>query len=909
MEYCELSYLQFVGWFFRGCANFTMVKYLKTRPFIITVVSVLTVLCLVSPVSALYMDFDYFETDKMVYEVGERIDMVAELIADYDDGGWCYISFAVVTDLGPVFSDAYFIPPSMDSRNFTSFYDIIPDDTSPGLGIATAYVIFNLEIFDKYSQSISKTIEVNITRGHLTINPLDSMVIEHGDNATLDFRIASSFNSSIISALQPVLIEVFDDNSTKVLSNNTFTNSLGDVQLHWNSSMYSTGEYSVNISSNATDAFLPVSELFTLNVQPPSSQLILVNFSENVFCQSPDGASVDTVEIIVDHSDREGVPIEGSAVQWTTDFSSDTMTDIGNGRFQVYISFLTTPGLTLVNLTASNPYYQSCTSNVTVNVLPRNISIEIQSNNATCGEILEVQIKISDWQSELGIDSLPLNVSFIMGTTIQNIVGVSNSSGGFLGTFSVSETLWGSAEIHIIVSQTTYYIEQEKTIDIDVFYSPSIDYFALTPPTIGHNVSLQVNITNPLGEPIHGLSVSVYNALHILVSEGYSSPDGAINLTWLINTGYGLHNFTLQINQNLGLYSLEVSEIIELKVHYPLYFLPNNETWFLVRGANTTIEFLLFTNGTTSQNVSILLSDSLTEFSIPLITSPGSTTIVSIPLGYNVSIGIREIIITIFDDEIYPIGKFSIETVVQSRITSNITNIIGYYSIELIFDISSLGDINETLVEISIRLFALGDDIPIVEVFNISTLEQIHLNLTSDISPGLHEFIFEITSEWTTIESQLLEVFIWIPTSINITIIPDSGGELVPSPLAQNPTSTQLFETTRSISSGSIISPPPILFNGTTSIDSPTTLETSPTSCPKLSSGTNNLSTVSLNFLIDLSGNGHTPLSRRDLTDAPVDFSAITSSTDREVLPNETTPQSAVEGPEKITSVRYSALS
>ncbi|MHA1637098.1 MAG: hypothetical protein ACTSUB_03690, partial [Candidatus Thorarchaeota archaeon] len=656
---------------------------MKTRPFIITAVSALAVLCLISPVSALYMNFDYFETDKMVYEVGDRIDMVAKLIADYDDGGWCYISFAVVTDLGPVFSDAYFISPSMDSRYFTSFYDIIPDDTSPGSGVATTYVIFNLEIFDKYSQSISKTIEVNITRGHLTINPLDSMVIEHGDNVTLDFRIASSANSSIISTLQPVLIEVFDDNSTMVLSNNTFTNSLGNTQLHWNSSMHPPGEYSVNISSNATDAFLPVSELFTLNVQPPSSQLILVDYSESVFCQSPDGSNVDTVEIIVDHSDKEGAPIDGSTVQWITDFSSGTMIDTGNGRFQVYIPFLTTPGLTLINLTASNPYYQSYMSNVTVNVLPRNISIDIQSSNATCGEILEVQIALSDWQSALGVDTTSLNVSFIMGTTIQSIIGVSNSSGGFSALFSVSETLWGSADIHIFVPQTTYYAEQEKTVDIDVFYSPSIDILVLTPATIGHNISLQVNITNPLGEPIPGISLSVYDASHILVSDVYNSPDGAINLTWLINTGYGLHNFTLQVSQHPSLYSLEVSKIIETQVYYPLYFSPNNETWYLARGTNTAIEFLLYTNSTTNQNVSILLSDSLREFSIPIITSPDTPTIISIPLGYNISNGLREIIITVLDEAFYPMGKFSIETIVQSRITSNITNIIGYYSTEL----------------------------------------------------------------------------------------------------------------------------------------------------------------------------------------------------------------------------------
>ncbi len=882
---------------------------MKTRPFTITAISAITVLFLITPVSALYLDFDYFETDKMVYEVGDRIDMVAKLIAEYDDGGWCYISFAVVTDLGPVFSDAYYISSSMDSRYFPSFYDIVPDDTSPGLGIATAYVIFNLEIFDQYSQSISKTIEVNITRGHLAITPLDSMNLEYGDNATLDFRIASNINSSIVSALQPVLVEVFDNNSTLVLSNSTFTNSFGDIQLSWNASMGLPGDYSVNISSTSTDAFLPVSETFTLNVQPPSSQMTLVNFTENVYCQSPDGSSVDLVEIIVDHSDKEGMSIEESTVQWTTDFSSGTMNDIGNGRFQVYISFLTTPGLTLVNLTAMNPYYQDCTMNVTVDVLPRNISIDIQSNNVTCGGILEVQFMLTDWQSEQVIDLAPLNVSFTVGTTFQSVIGVSNSSGGFFGMFSVPETSWGSAEIHILVSQTLYYAEQEEIVGIEVFYQPTIDFLVLGSPAIGHNTSLFVNITNPLGEPIQGISVNIYDPLHILVSDGSSSPDGQVNLTWLINTGYGSNNFTIQIMQNLGLYSLEVSEFIELQVLYPLYFVPNNQTWYLTRGGNTTVELSLYTNGTSSQNVSVIFSDNLMEFSIPYNITPDSTTFVSIPLGFNVTNGLREIIVTVLDEAFQPIGKFSVETIVQSRITSNITDIIGYYSTELKFDISSLNDINETLVEVSIRLLVFGDGTLIAEVFNISTTEQISLNLSSEIAPGYHEFVFEISGEWTGIESQIIEVFIWMPTSITITIIADSGGELVPSPLTQHQTSTQLPDTTRTISSGSIISPPPILFNGTTSIEFPTTLETSLISCPKFSSGTNNLSTVSLNFLMALSGNGQTPLSRRDLTEAPVDFSAITSSTDREVLPNEIIPQSAVGDPVRTTSVRYSILS
>ncbi len=845
----------------------------------------------------------------MIYEVGERIDMIAKLIADFDDDGWCYVSFAVVTDLGPVFSDAYYISPSMDTRYLSSFYDIVPDDTSPGSGIATAYIIFNLEIFDKYSQSISETIEVNITRGHLTINPLNTMTVEYGDNTTLDFRITSSFNSDIVSANQPVLIEVYDANSTQVLKNSTITNLFGDVQLQWDSSMGSPGEYNINISSNATNAFLPVSESFTFDVQLPSSKLVLVSHTESVFCQSPDGSIVDSAEIVVDHFDQKGLPIEESLVQWTTDFSNGTMTDIGNGRFQADISFLTTPGLTLVNLTALNSYYQMCTSNVTINVLPRNISIDVESTSAICDSLLQVYIEVSDWQSDIGIESIPMNVSFIVGTTIQSIIGTSNSSGIFSGMFSVPETSWGVGEIHVFVEQTTYYHEQELSLYIDVFYTPSIDYEITVTTTIGQNVSIQVNVTNPIGQPIQGLSISIHDSLNISIVEGYSSSDGSIILTWLITTDYGLHNFTIYVNQNFSLNSIECSEIINLQVYYPLYFLPANETWYLIRGTNTTVEFFLDSNYTTNQTVSLILNDSLMEFSIPITTFPDSNTITSISLGYNISTGLREIIVTVLDKAFHPLGKFTIITIIQSVTESNIANITGYYSEELLFDISSINDNNETIVEISILIYLVGYETPIAEASNTSTLQQISLNLPSWIVPGSHTFLFVITSEWSIIESQFIEVFIWMPTSINIIIIPDSGGELLPISPTQQQSLTQLPDINLSISSGSIINPPPILFNGTTSIEFPTTLETSLTSCPKLSSGTNNLSTVLLNSLIALSGNGQTVLSLSDLAETSVDFSAITSSTDLQVLPNETIPQSAVEGPDKTTSVRYSVFS
>jgi hypothetical protein len=103
----------------------------KRKTTALVPISLLLITCIIIPVSAFYFDFQYFETDKLVYEVGETIDMVAKLIADFSGGGWCYVSFAVVTDLGPSFADEYFIPPSPAVRYLNSSYTILPEHTSP----------------------------------------------------------------------------------------------------------------------------------------------------------------------------------------------------------------------------------------------------------------------------------------------------------------------------------------------------------------------------------------------------------------------------------------------------------------------------------------------------------------------------------------------------------------------------------------------------------------------------------------------------------------------------------------------------------------------------------------------------------------------------------------------------------
>ena len=892
-------------WFFREHTHLTLVCQLRLRTPFIILLPTLIALSLITPVAAApYLDFHYFETDKTVYVVGEKIDMVSKLIADFDEGGWCYISFTVVADNGPIFSEEKFISASSNVRYLTASYTILPDDVSPGMDIETAYVIFNIEIFDKYSQSISESVEVNITKGPLAITTMSQMDIEYGLNTTLAFRLASSINETIAFSNQNVSITIFDEDSIQIFHNDTVSNLSGEVMLDWNSMMGLPGMYNVCISSNGSNSFLPISNSFPLEVLPASSNLNIIQSTDRILCQSSDGNHFESVQIIVNHVNQEGIPIEGSTVQWETNFSNGTMSHIVGGQFEVYISFQTSPGFYQINLTAVNPLYQNGIANVSIEVLPRNISINTQLSEAKSGDSLNITIELIDWHSSTEIEFLPVNVSFSIGSSHQNLTGISNASGMLSLSFQISPTNWGEGTLIVYIAPSTYYDETIQSLNLDVLYIPNIEYNELIPATIGYNTSLIVNITNPNGQPVQGRFVEIINSLDATVATGYSNSSGMTTVTWLITPQYGLLNFTIFVSEDYSSYVYQSSKEIQIHVYYPLFFHTSNSTWNLLRGNNTMVEILLDTNNTINQSVNILFTDSLSEFSLILAIPSDTNSMITFPLDYNVSDGPRIINITILDIEFVPIGEFQISGIVFSLTISNITNMTASYSEAIYFDITSINDINETIDEVTIEIFLADDEILLALIENTNTSMNQFFLLPNWIQPGFQQFICKIYTNWSLIETKIITIFIWMPTTISIAIVAEDGGQLKPiSP------SIQILSNTSKISSGSIMSPPPILFNGTTSVESSTTLDTSPTSCPKLSSGTNNLSTDSANTLIAWSGNGQMVLSLRDLNESSPDFSMIDSSTDLDVLPNETIPHFAVSGPDTITSVRFSILS
>ncbi|MHA2152577.1 MAG: hypothetical protein ACXAAQ_11390, partial [Candidatus Thorarchaeota archaeon] len=381
---------------------------MKRRKRALLPISLLITVCLVTPVSAFYFDFQYFETDKLVYEVGETINMVAKLIADFSHQGWCHVSFAVVTDLGPAFADEYYIQSSPDVRYLNSTYTILPEHTAPNTTGIQAFVLFNAEIFDTVSQGAGDNIEITITRGHLSVSSLTSLSVQSGIDTSLKFRVESVHNSSIIYADESVALHVENSSFQTVFDNTTKTNDMGLISLNWNDTLGFPGTYNLTMSSIGNEDFLPFSNSFQITVLPALSNLTLVSSPTSIHCQSPDGSHFDQADIIVNHTSLDLNPLNDSLVLWETSFSSGQMTNHGNGLYAITIPFQTSPGNHTVNITATNPQYQPVQKEVPIDVLANSLQFsQLQPSwNVTRGQNVSIGLAIDseiDWNQSVRI--------------------------------------------------------------------------------------------------------------------------------------------------------------------------------------------------------------------------------------------------------------------------------------------------------------------------------------------------------------------------------------------------------------------------------------------------------------------------------------------------------------------------
>ena len=381
----------------------------KKRNLALVSLSVLLVLGMSLSATAYYFDFQYFETDKLVYEVGETVDMVARLIADFSPEGWCFVSFAAVTDLGPAFADEYFIPASPNPRMLNSSYKILPDDTNPGENGTSAYILFSVDIYDTISQGDGDNIEITITKGHLTVNPVTPLIVQSDDNMTLISRVVSIHDNSINYTNQPINVHLENPRDEIVLDFNTTTAIDGSFSFDWNSSMGLPGTYDLLVSGSGNEDFLAFSKHLSLSVVPTASNLTVIDAPNSVQCQSPDGMHYEDVNITIKHQAADFRGIDDSTISWNSGFASGLMINNGEGFYSTIISFQTPPGSYFVNITSSNPKYQTDTHLIPIEVnenilhfYPVQTNISANHGNSTSIEfIIEEEF---DWGQEIALE-------------------------------------------------------------------------------------------------------------------------------------------------------------------------------------------------------------------------------------------------------------------------------------------------------------------------------------------------------------------------------------------------------------------------------------------------------------------------------------------------------------------------
>ena len=878
---------------------------------VIIAIAVFITFGLISPVSAFYFEFDYFETDKLTYEVGETIHMVAKATADFSEDGWCYVSFAVVTDSGSVFDDDYFIPPSPDTRIIASSYIIQPEHTSPGVNGTSGFVIFNIEAFDGYSQGASETIGINITRGPLTAYALEPLSVPYGTDKSFDLGIVSAHNNNVTLSNSPILIDIHNSNNELVVLSNDTTDNDGVVTVNWNSSMGPPGEYNLTVSCNGTNAFRPLSESLTLTVQPPESSLTVISHSDSVHCQSYDGSHTDLADLIVKHLDHISEPINDSAIRWSTEFGNGNMTSLGNGTYSSTIAFSVDPGLYLVNVTATNPSYQAAQTSVLITAIQRDVIINVEyAQPAISGQSISIDVVVTDQAANTTINAIPLSVSLTLGNSTDiEIQGATNESGCFTHSFLVPEASWGVGVISVQTNETTHYVQTQYQESLNVSFIPEVTHEVLFPSALGYETAISLHLMDPLGTDVGSISVELLNSTGYVLAIGMSDAIGLIQLQWYTTPGthVGLENYSLIILDEPSKHVYETTLLIELATYYPLTFSPVHTMWDVLRGQTATVSFIIESEWAFQQTIGISFLDSEHQLSTTEIILTDTAVNFTFTVAHNVSLGVHTITVSINDTQYIVIGPFDFELIVYGTMDAVIAVTEAFYgeTIAMSLDVHDDNSSIPSSINVSIFVDNIGDPFFIWTNLSPNLIDSIPLPLW--INPGVHNITLEVSSPWLETTNASLAVLIWMRTNLTITISVNEGEQDGQS--SAEPFGIQPEAIAAAISSGSIMSPPPILLRDTTPTVSPTARDTSPPNCPKLSSGTSNRSTVWANSLIFLSGNGQRVRNLRDLIELALVSVAMTSSTDLEVQPNEMIPHSASEGPTTTTSVRRSRFS
>lgn len=395
--------------FFKEHKDYFLVDIVQQRKLLILSLSLIIILGITISVTAFYFDFQYFETDKTVYEIGETINMVSSLIADFSNDGYCFVSFAIVTDQGPAFADEYYIPPSPNARLINSNYTIHPNHTSPGEDGITAYALFNVEIYDTVTQGASENVEITITRGRLTVYPTTSLIIQSDTNTTITLHVGSIHENTIVYPNEEIGVLIRNPSSEIIYNDNSTTALDGSININWNQSMGQPGIYDLTITGFGNEDFLEFTKEFQVSVVPKSSNLTVVSAPDFVPCQSPDGSYFDYANIIIRHEAADYTRINDSTIFWNSSFGNGYLILIDEGEYSVSIPCLIPSGLYTINITAINPSYQNTSLSILVNVVKNPLIFTTIQNQQSVvhGENLTIEFLIEEgisWNQKILLD-------------------------------------------------------------------------------------------------------------------------------------------------------------------------------------------------------------------------------------------------------------------------------------------------------------------------------------------------------------------------------------------------------------------------------------------------------------------------------------------------------------------------
>ncbi len=860
----------------------------------------------VAPVSAFYFELYYFETDKMVYEVGETIEMVVKVAAEFSETGSCDAYFAVVrsNDSVTVFYDGYSIPSESGLRFLTSPYVIMPRDITPGVIGAKMQVVFNIVVYDEYTQGNHTQIEVDVKRGHLTTFPESPLSVEFGTNTTVLLRIASPHNNNVVLSNETVSLYVQNPDGLPVFQAEASTDSQGLVQLNWTKSMGPPGVYNLTINGAGTASFLPFSESLQVTVQLGASSLEVLSATEQVYCQSSDCTQTEFAKVTVEHFSTSHSPIYDSEVQWNASFGCGFMNNLGNGTYSALIPFSTGPGLYTIGLTATNALYQIAARTVVIRANSRPLLANVTLlSEVVCGTPFQVRVLIADGLSGTPVGSLPFTLGVTVGNESLTIVeGATNSSGALQITRYIPTTFWGTGFLSLIIHNTSRYSDLSETLPIDVLYCPKVSVQIETPIMVNHDAEVRLLLLDPIGSPVFGAVVELHTPDNVTAVMNTTSYDGTTLLRWRVPLGTGLGNQThsLVIHRNGGRFISHTTRDLVFMVLCPLFLEPFNGTLQVIRGHNVSIRLTMVSEGPKYQLIDLMLRSNDSSLTTSAVVSTDTYTEITLTANSSIVPGPYVVYAEVLSGPFVILNQPQIEVIVIGTLQASFTIVSAFYAEALVVNPIVRDDTDSTPESVSATLYFIDCGLQISLDLALPRMAW-SISLPLQVAPGAQNVTIEISLPWFVAAHRSILVFVWMRTRMVISVStykPNKTGSVVGLELVQVPDSTS------SSSPGSIISPPPILFNGTTSTLLPTARETSLTSCPRLSSGTNNLSTVSANCLTSESGNGHTVLSLKERTDKELVLFTTTSSTVLEVLPKETTPQSAVWGPETTTSVR-----